>query len=239
MIREASSHRFVLYRHDGLPADGLPEGPLMPEKLSKIIRPPAGEAYFSVEAAKGQLGYYIVSDGSTAPYRCRVRPPISSPRSSRSSRPTSARPTSRPPGSRRCWTAGSIARASDERLVSLTRDGVDPAFGPPPDNASNSLSPAPYALAVGAIQERKNQLAALLGVRGGSYRVTLSGLPGVTHRIFSATQYFAYGGRLQRLAMARTLISTNSRGRSKAGRTSGGTTPLILKSTIEDRNSPR
>lgn len=55
--------------------DGLPEGPLMPEKLSKIIRPPAGEAYFSVEAAKGQLGFYIVSDGSDKPWKCHVRSP--------------------------------------------------------------------------------------------------------------------------------------------------------------------
>ncbi len=55
--------------------DGMPEGPLMPEKLSKIIRPPAGEAYFSVEGAKGQLGYYLVSDGTDKPWKCHVRSP--------------------------------------------------------------------------------------------------------------------------------------------------------------------
>lgn len=55
--------------------DGLPEGPLMPEKLSKIIRPPAGDAYFSVEGAKGQLGFYIVSDGTDKPWKCHVRSP--------------------------------------------------------------------------------------------------------------------------------------------------------------------
>ena len=34
-----------------------------------------GEAYGRIEAPKGELGYYIVSDGSTQAYRARVRPP--------------------------------------------------------------------------------------------------------------------------------------------------------------------
>lgn len=38
-------------------------------------RPPAGEIYFAVEGANGELGYYIVSDGSHKPWRVRVRPP--------------------------------------------------------------------------------------------------------------------------------------------------------------------
>jgi NADH-quinone oxidoreductase subunit D len=54
--------------------DGMPEGELK-GKVSRIIRPPMGEAYFTVEAAKGQLGYYIVSDGAEKPWRVHVRAP--------------------------------------------------------------------------------------------------------------------------------------------------------------------
>src|SRR5437870_3830401 len=39
------------------------------------IRPPIGEAYFPVEGANGELGFYVVSDGSDRPYRVRCRPP--------------------------------------------------------------------------------------------------------------------------------------------------------------------
>jgi NADH-quinone oxidoreductase subunit D len=39
------------------------------------IRPPKGEVYFPVEGANGELGFYVVSDGSDKPYRVRVRPP--------------------------------------------------------------------------------------------------------------------------------------------------------------------
>jgi NADH-quinone oxidoreductase subunit C/D len=39
------------------------------------IKPPPGEAYFPVEGGNGELGFYVISDGTGRPYRCRVRPP--------------------------------------------------------------------------------------------------------------------------------------------------------------------
>jgi NADH-quinone oxidoreductase subunit D len=55
--------------------EGLPEGPIM-GKVPRLIKPPAGETYHAIEAPKGELGFFIASDGkSPSPYRFRVRPP--------------------------------------------------------------------------------------------------------------------------------------------------------------------
>jgi NADH-quinone oxidoreductase subunit D len=43
--------------------------------MSEGFRVPAGDAYFAIESPKGELGFYVVSDGSPKPYRVRVRPP--------------------------------------------------------------------------------------------------------------------------------------------------------------------
>lgn len=43
--------------------------------IIKGLRPPAGEVYDATEAANGELGFYLISDGSANPYRLKVRPP--------------------------------------------------------------------------------------------------------------------------------------------------------------------
>jgi len=79
--------------------DGMPEGPFQanapgivsPPKekvlnemealifhfkiVTEGFHPPEGEVYVGIESPKGEIGYYIVSDGSPKPYRMRVRPP--------------------------------------------------------------------------------------------------------------------------------------------------------------------
>ncbi|MBC8506054.1 MAG: NADH-quinone oxidoreductase subunit D [Anaerolineales bacterium] len=55
--------------------DDLPEGEIMMGKPKYSIRVPAGEAYGRVEAPKGELGFYVVSDGSANPWRYHVRAP--------------------------------------------------------------------------------------------------------------------------------------------------------------------
>jgi NADH-quinone oxidoreductase subunit D len=54
----------------------IPDGPIMDPK-SKIrgFKPKPGEAYGRIEGPKGELGFYLISDGSPQPYRYRVRPP--------------------------------------------------------------------------------------------------------------------------------------------------------------------
>ena len=52
----------------------IPAGPVRPE-APFFPRPPVGEAYAHVEAPKGELGFYMVSDGGVSPYRCKVRSP--------------------------------------------------------------------------------------------------------------------------------------------------------------------
>ncbi len=79
--------------------EGMPEGPvkanaphiIMPERESmktsiealiyhcKIVtegfHPPVGEVYQAIESPRGELGFYMVSDGSPKPFRCHVRSP--------------------------------------------------------------------------------------------------------------------------------------------------------------------
>ncbi len=54
----------------------IPAGDIMPPKAkARGLRPPVGEAYGRIEGPKGEIGFYLISDGSAQPYRYRVRPP--------------------------------------------------------------------------------------------------------------------------------------------------------------------
>jgi NADH-quinone oxidoreductase subunit D len=54
----------------------IPAGPIMdPKARPRGFKPKPGEAYGRIEGPKGEIGFYLISDGSTNPYRYRVRPP--------------------------------------------------------------------------------------------------------------------------------------------------------------------
>jgi NADH-quinone oxidoreductase subunit D len=72
LIRMAEMRQSVSIIEQAL--DGLPEGPVM-AKVPKVIKPPVGEVYHAIEAPKGEIGVYLVSDGTGKPYRMRIRPP--------------------------------------------------------------------------------------------------------------------------------------------------------------------
>lgn len=52
--------------------DGIPSGELQ-AKVPKVIKVPKGETYVRAENPKGEMGYYIVSDGGGGPYRLKIR----------------------------------------------------------------------------------------------------------------------------------------------------------------------
>ncbi len=52
----------------------IPEGSSRLQ-LPNLVRPPKGDAYDHVEAPKGELGFYLVSNTGIAPYRCKIRSP--------------------------------------------------------------------------------------------------------------------------------------------------------------------
>src|SRR5580700_8820407 len=54
----------------------IPGGPIIDPKVRlRGLRPKAGEAYGRIEGPKGELGFFLISDGSMNPYRYKVRPP--------------------------------------------------------------------------------------------------------------------------------------------------------------------
>lgn len=54
--------------------DNIPEGDVQ-SAIPKRIKPPVGQIYTRVENPRGELGYFIISDGSVNPFRVKVRPP--------------------------------------------------------------------------------------------------------------------------------------------------------------------
>jgi NADH-quinone oxidoreductase subunit D len=72
--REMSESSKIL--HQALEALEKMEKTDVHEKVPKRVKPAAGEIYFRTEAPRGQLGYYIVSDGTSVnPYRVKVKSP--------------------------------------------------------------------------------------------------------------------------------------------------------------------
>ncbi len=53
----------------------LPEGEVASSLGRRLIRPAAGEVYVRAENPRGEIGVYLISDGSDRPYRIKVRPP--------------------------------------------------------------------------------------------------------------------------------------------------------------------
>ena len=61
--------------------DQIPDGPIFPEnslygRRTPVMRVPAGEVFHRVEDPRGEMGMYMVSDGSDKPYRVKVRGPF-------------------------------------------------------------------------------------------------------------------------------------------------------------------
>jgi NADH-quinone oxidoreductase subunit D len=74
MMRVLEMRESIRILEQALP--DIPAGPIMdPKAKIRGFRPKPGEAYGRIEAPKGELGFYLISDGGPNPYRYRVRPP--------------------------------------------------------------------------------------------------------------------------------------------------------------------
>jgi len=72
MVRIYEMAESVRICHQAL--DALPPGDVR-EAIPRKVRPPKGDAYVRTESPRGELGYYIISDGSDVPQRVKVRSP--------------------------------------------------------------------------------------------------------------------------------------------------------------------
>jgi len=74
MMRALEMHESVEILKQALTQ--IQPGPIVNPKVKiRAFRPPVGEAYGRIEGPKGELGFYLISDGGPNPYRYRVRPP--------------------------------------------------------------------------------------------------------------------------------------------------------------------
>jgi NADH-quinone oxidoreductase subunit D len=74
MIRVLEMRESLKILEQALPQ--VPEGPIIdPKARLRGFKPKTGEAYGRIESPKGELGFYLISDGGANPYRYRVRPP--------------------------------------------------------------------------------------------------------------------------------------------------------------------
>jgi NADH-quinone oxidoreductase subunit D len=53
----------------------IPGGDFCDKKAFRQVKPPKGEVYHKIEGARGEVGFYVVSDGSVKPYRVKARGP--------------------------------------------------------------------------------------------------------------------------------------------------------------------
>ncbi len=74
MIRVLELHESLKILQQALKQ--IPEGPIIdPKAKLRGFRPKVGESYGRIEGPKGEIGFYLISDGGANPYRYRVRPP--------------------------------------------------------------------------------------------------------------------------------------------------------------------
>ena len=52
--------------------EDMPSGPIQ-AKVPKVIKVPKGQTYVRAENPKGEMGYYIISEGGLGPYRLKIR----------------------------------------------------------------------------------------------------------------------------------------------------------------------
>ena len=71
-VRIAEMHQSLRILRQAM--EQLPGGPIRSD-VPQFLHPPKGEVYGRIETPQGELGFYLVSDNSIAPYRLHIRPP--------------------------------------------------------------------------------------------------------------------------------------------------------------------